>query len=63
MPLTIRITFYFTGFLWLLTLLGVYSLVWGGNPDAANLVVGVGPSAVVMGLVAYSQWWCWRDQE
>lgn len=57
----LRLSVFFTAACWLAVLLGVFVMAWCGRRDGINLVLGVGPAALVGSIASYVEWKSWRD--
>lgn len=57
----LRLSVIFTVTCWLAVLFGVFVMAWCGRRDGINLVLGVGPAALVGSIASYVEWKSWRD--
>jgi len=61
MSFGLRLSLYFTLLCWALVSTSVYAMAWCGQHDAINVVVGIGPVALVGTVSTYIQWKVWQD--
>lgn len=57
----LRLSMGFTALCWLAVFLGVFVMAWCGRADGINLVLGVGPAALVGSIASYVEWKSWKE--